>query len=70
VKARLSDDDVVFMVADWTSKDDIIAAELARHGRAGVPLYLVYRGASDNPMTPNILPQILDKDKILSALAP
>jgi len=70
VKARFSDDDVVFMVADWTSKDDIIAAELTRHGRAGVPLYLVYRGASDNPMVPNILPQILDKDKILSALAP
>ncbi len=70
VKARLGDDDVVFMIADWTSKDDIIAAELARHGRAGVPLYLVYRGAGDNPMTPHILPQILDKEKILSALAP
>jgi len=70
VKARLNDDDVVFMVADWTRKDDVIAAELARHGRAGVPLYLVYRGASETPMTPNILPQILDKETVLSALAP
>jgi len=31
-----------FLVADWTRKDDIIAAELARFGRAGVPLYLIY----------------------------
>lgn len=70
VKARFNDEDVVFMIADWTNKNDEIAAELARHGRAGVPLYLVYNATSAAPMTPNILPQVLDKDKILSALAP
>jgi thiol:disulfide interchange protein DsbD len=69
VKARLSDDDVIFMVADWTNKNDEIAAELSRHGRSGVPLYLVYNPANDSPMTPQILPQILTKDIILSALA-
>jgi len=68
VKARFNDDDVIFMVADWTNKNDVIAAELARHGRSGVPLYLVYRPASEAPMTPQILPQILTKDVILAAL--
>lgn len=68
VTARFNDDDVVFMVADWTNKNDEIAAELARHGRAGVPLYLVYNPKSEAPMTPKILPQLLSKEIILSAL--
>jgi len=42
--ARLFDrTDTQFLVADWTMKDDVIAAELQRFGRAGVPLYLVYK---------------------------
>ena len=31
-----------FLIADWTNRDAKIAAELARYGRAGVPLYLAY----------------------------
>lgn len=54
-----------FLVADWTNKDDVIAAELKRFGRAGVPLYLVYTpGASE----PEILPQILTYDILKEAL--
>jgi len=30
------------LIADWTNKNDVIAQELAKYGRAGVPLYLVY----------------------------
>src|SRR5262249_12495195 len=45
-----------FLVADWTNQDAIIAAELAKHGRAGVPLYLVYPA---NGGEPAILPQVL-----------
>jgi len=57
--------DTEFLVADWTNKDDLIAAELKRFGRAGVPLYLVYKpGASD----PQILPQILTYDILKDAL--
>ncbi len=48
----------VILVADWTRRDDVIAAELARHGRSGVPLYLVYAPGTDNA-NPQILPQIL-----------
>ncbi len=64
--ARLFDrTDTEFLVADWTNKDDVIAAELKRHGRAGVPLYLVYKpGAA----TPEILPQILTYEILEAAL--
>jgi len=50
--------DTVILVADWTRRDDVITAELARHGRSGVPLYLVYSPGTDNA-GPQILPQIL-----------
>ena len=55
-----------FLVADWTNKDDVIAAELAKYGRAGVPLYLVY---SDNSVSPAILPQTLSYNVIRKAIA-
>ena len=67
VKSRLSDDDVVFMIADWTNKNDQIAQELARHGRSGVPLYLIYK-PNNNSVTPEILPQVLTQNIVLSAL--
>ncbi len=55
----------VYLKADWTLKDDVIAAELARHGRAGVPLYLVYgKGSADGV----ILPQILTGRTVVQAL--
>ena len=57
--------DTEFLVADWTNKDDVIAAELKRFGRAGVPLYLVYKpGATE----PEILPQVLSYDILKEAL--
>ena len=57
------------LIADWTNKDDVIAAELERYGRAGVPLYLVYlpkNGAEKG----KVLPQILTYDVIKEALEP
>ena len=57
--------DTEFLVADWTNKNDVIAAELKRFGRAGVPLYLVYKpGATE----PEILPQVLSYDILKAAL--
>jgi thiol:disulfide interchange protein len=35
--------DVVAMKADWTNRDDTIAAFLAEHGRYGIPFYMLYR---------------------------
>jgi len=61
-----NDTNTAFLVADWTNKDDVIAAELAKYGRAGVPLYLVY---SNNSVSPAILPQVLSHDVIRAAIA-
>ena len=41
--------------ADWTDKNPVIEAELARHGRAGVPLYIVYPKGGEAVTLPEIL---------------
>jgi thiol:disulfide interchange protein DsbD len=56
----------VRFVGDWTQRDDAIRTELARHGRAGVPLYLLYH--PDRPEEPRLLPELLTIDDTLRAL--
>jgi thiol:disulfide interchange protein DsbD len=56
---------VVYLKGDWTSRDPIIAAALAEHGRAGVPLYLLYAPGAGEP---RILPQLLTKSVVIKAL--
>jgi thiol:disulfide interchange protein DsbD len=56
---------VAYLKADWTKRDATIAAELASHGRAGVPLYLVY-GTHGGDGT--ILPSILTPDIVVKAV--
>lgn len=41
--------------ADWTDRDPVIEAELAAHGRAGVPLYIVYPKGGEAVTLPEIL---------------
>ncbi len=53
-------------VADWTRRDDAIRAELARHGRAGVPLYLVYDPR--RPEQPELLSELITVEGLLRAL--
>lgn len=50
--------------ADWTDRNAIIRAELAMHGRAGVPLYIVYPKGGE-PVT---LPEILTPGLVLETL--
>jgi thiol:disulfide interchange protein DsbD len=65
VQKTFSDLKVAFLEADWTNKDGVIAAALAEHGRAGVPLYLVYPA---NGGEPQILDQILTVGMIEKAV--
>jgi thiol:disulfide interchange protein DsbD len=57
---------VVVLKADWTERDDTIRAELERHGRAGVPLYLVYDPSS--PGRPRVLPELLSQSVVLESI--
>ncbi len=54
------------LIADWTNKDKRIADELARHGRSGVPLYLLYPAGADGQL--QILPQTLTLGTLEKAL--
>lgn len=47
---------VMTLRADWTKMDPAITQELLRHGKAAVPVYLVYFPGKANPI---ILPEIL-----------
>ena len=58
--------DVVMLKADWTRRDERIRSELARHGKAGVPMYLVYSPRS--PEEPAVLPELLTTDLVVTAL--
>ena len=55
----------VYLKADWTRRDAIIAEDLARFGRAGVPLYVVYPAGGGEP---EILPQLLTPDMVTRAV--
>ena len=55
---------VVRFRADWTRRDEEIARALARFGRSGVPLYVLYPGTSE----PVLLPEILTPGIVLDAL--
>ncbi|MDP1738586.1 MAG: protein-disulfide reductase DsbD family protein [Caulobacter sp.] len=66
VARALQSSGAVYLKADWTNRDAAIARALAEHGRAGVPLYLVY-GSDGSP--PVILPQLLTEGLVAEALA-
>jgi thiol:disulfide interchange protein len=52
------------MKADWTNRDDAIAAFLAEHGRYGIPFYLLYRPADK----PHLFSELLTKEALFEAL--
>lgn len=53
---------VVYMVGDWTNADPAISAYLDGFQRSGVPLYVYYPPNGQ----PVVLPQLLDKGKIIA----
>jgi thiol:disulfide interchange protein len=65
VAKALADTGTVYLKADWTNHDGAIAKMLADHGRAGVPLYLVYGVGGGDPV---VLPQLLTPGTVVSAI--
>ncbi|MDR6624737.1 thioredoxin family protein [Caulobacter segnis] len=57
--------DAVFLKADWTNRDPVIAKALAEFGRVGVPLYVVYPRNGGEPV---ILPQLLTEGMVIEAI--
>jgi thiol:disulfide interchange protein len=57
---------VIALRADWTNGDPVITEILKRHGRAGVPMYLVYPGGKNRE--PAVLPELISAQNVLDAL--
>ena len=65
VAKAIADTGTVYLKADWTNHDSQIAQLLAAHGRAGVPLYLVYGAGGGDPV---VLPQLLTPGGVATAI--
>lgn len=59
------DREVATLRADWTNRDPLITAELARWNRAAVPFNLVYLPDAPEPV---VLPELLTPSTVLDAL--
>ncbi|PIC01742.1 protein-disulfide reductase DsbD [Caulobacter sp. X] len=55
----------VYLKADWTNRDPVIAKALAEFGRVGVPLYVVYPKDGGAPV---VLPQLLTEGMVIEAI--
>lgn len=65
VQDAFAANDVTLMVADFTRKDPIIAEEIKRRNRAGVPMYLWYAPGADDAV---ILPEILSQSMVINLI--
>ncbi|TPW02384.1 MAG: dsbD [Alphaproteobacteria bacterium] len=69
MKQAFADRGVAYLKGDWTARDPAIAAELAAHGRSGVPLYLFYApGAAEPVVLPQILTERIVRDAVRDAV--
>ncbi len=66
VQSDLAARNVAVLRGDWTRRDEAIRRELARFGRSGVPLYVVYR--PDAPTRPTILSELLRVEELYAAI--
>ncbi|MBN4076413.1 thioredoxin family protein [Gemmatimonas aurantiaca] len=52
MRARIKDNGIVSLKADWTNRNTEIGEFLARYGRSGIPFYIIFYGGSmDNFIT-------------------
>jgi thiol:disulfide interchange protein DsbD len=66
-RAKLKEINAVALLGDFSNADPLIAGELRRYNRPGVPLVLVYPRDAAQP--PIVLPEILTPTLVLDALA-
>ncbi|MEX2578108.1 MAG: thioredoxin family protein [Verrucomicrobiales bacterium] len=67
VQQAFEDNNIEFVIADWTNPDPHIGGLLEKHGRAGVPFYLLYPADQSKPAIP-IKEGIITPDDVLDAI--
>ena len=65
VKKFIADNNIEYIVADWTNKNKDILDALNIYGRSGVPLYVYWKPGMKKP---ELLPAILSEKIVLDAL--
>ena len=65
VKKAFAERHVAYLKGDWTHADPEITRFLREHDRDGVPLYVLFRPKSTDPI---VLPQILTAGTVLAEL--
>jgi thiol:disulfide interchange protein/DsbC/DsbD-like thiol-disulfide interchange protein len=65
VREALAARNVAYLKGDWTRSDEAITRYLARYGRNGVPLYVLYPPGGG---TPRVLPQLLTANGVADAV--
>ena len=66
VESKINELGAVALKADWTNYDPELTAVLAKFGRAGVPLYVVF--SPHRPDAPEVLPTLLSKKLVIDTL--
>ncbi|HJU33403.1 MAG TPA: protein-disulfide reductase DsbD domain-containing protein [Hyphomicrobiaceae bacterium] len=64
VRAGFAAKGVAYLKGDWTNRNAEITRLLEKHGRSGVPLYLLYAGDGE----PTVFPQVLTQAAVLSEI--
>jgi thiol:disulfide interchange protein/DsbC/DsbD-like thiol-disulfide interchange protein len=64
VEAAFASKNIAYLKGDWTRRNPEITRLLEKHGRSGVPLYLLYAGNGE----PVVLPQILTSATVLGEI--
>lgn len=66
VQKAFTDAHVALLKADWTQHDDAITETLAKLGRSGVPVYVLYVPGESSP---RLLPEVLTPGIVTDAIA-
>ena len=65
IQDAFRENNIAFLVGDWTRRDPAITSALRKYGREGVPTYVLLRPGGSAPV---LLPEILTPGLVLEAL--
>ena len=65
VKEYLKDQNITYVKADWTNRNEEIATGLARYERSGIPLYIFWKPGMPRS---KILPAVLTEDLLIKSM--
>ena len=65
VKEYLKDQNITYVKADWTNRNEEIATGLARYERSGIPLYVFWKPGMPRS---KILPAVLTEDLLIKSM--